>query len=144
MWGREQSTHQFARGNGDGWEREKRRQVQSRCGQKVEKKMNKLFSALAAFAAVMLVSVSAFAQTGAQAYGDNVGFMALAVAFGIGAAALGGALGQGRASSAALEGISRNPNASDKVFVPMILGLAFIESLVLFTWVLMLLLLQKF
>ncbi|MEZ0310749.1 MAG: ATP synthase F0 subunit C [Myxococcota bacterium] len=106
--------------------------------------MNKIFSALAAFAAVMMVSVSAFAQTGAQAYGDNVGFMALAVAFGIGAAALGGALGQGRASSAALEGISRNPNASDKVFVPMILGLAFIESLVLFTWVLMLLLLQKF
>jgi F-type H+-transporting ATPase subunit c len=106
--------------------------------------MNKLFSALAAFAAVMMVSVSAFAQEGAAKYGDNVGFMALAVAFGIGAAALGGALGQGRASSAALEGISRNPNASDKVFVPMILGLAFIESLVLFTWVLMLLLLQKF
>lgn len=106
--------------------------------------MTKLFSAVAAFAAVMMVSVSAFAQEGAARYGDNVGFMALAVAFGIGAAALGGALGQGRASSAALEGISRNPNASDKVFVPMILGLAFIESLVLFTWVLMLLLLQKF
>lgn len=106
--------------------------------------LNKVFGAMAAFAAVMLVSASAFAQTGAAAYGDNVGFMALAVAFGIGAAALGGAIGQGKASSAALEGISRNPNASDKVFVPMILGLAFIESLVLFTWVLMLLLLNKF
>ncbi len=106
--------------------------------------MKKLLNAFAAFAAVLLAASPAFAQTGAAAYGDNVGFMALAVAFGIGAAALGGALGQGKASSAALEGISRNPNASDKVFVPMILGLAFIESLVLFTWVLMLLLLNKF
>jgi len=106
--------------------------------------MNKIFSALAAFAAVIFVSVPAFAQSGASTYGENVGFMAIAVALGIGAAALGGAMGQGKASAAALEGISRNPNASDKVFVPMILGLAFIESLVLFTWVLMLLLLNKF
>jgi len=67
----------------------------------------------------------------------------MAVAIGIGIAAFGGAFGQSRAASAALEGISRNPNASDKVFVPMILGLAFIESLVLFTWVLMLLMLLK-
>ena len=35
-------------------------------------------------------------------------------------------------AAAALEGIARNPSASDKVFVPMILGLAFVESLVLF------------
>ena len=46
-------------------------------------------------------------------------------------------------AAAALEGISRNPNASDKVFVPMILGLAFIESLVLFTWVLMFMMVGK-
>lgn len=146
MWGRNHRARiWFVRGNGDGLgEREENAECERDAGDKVEKKMNKVFSAVAAFAAVMLVSVSAFAQTGAAAYGSNVGFMALAVAFGIGAAALGGALGQGRASSAALEGISRNPNASDKVFVPMILGLAFIESLVLFTWVLMLLLLQKF
>lgn len=106
--------------------------------------IKKIVNAFAAFAAVTLVAVPAFAQAGAAAYGENVGLMALAVAFGIGAAALGGALSQGKASAAALEGIARNPNASDKVFVPMILGLAFIESLVLFTWVLMLLLLNKF
>ena len=109
--------------------------------------LNKIVGALAAFAAVIFVAVPAFAQeahSGAQAYGGNVGYMAVAVALGIGAAALGGAFGQGKASAAALEGIARNPNASDKVFVPMILGLAFIESLVLFTWVLMLLLLNKF
>lgn len=109
------------------------------------KTLSKIFASLASFAAVMLTGVVAFAQEGGPAaYGENVGLMALATAIGIGAAALGGTLGQGRAASAALEGISRNPNASDKVFVPMILGLAFIESLVLFTWVLMFLLQGKF
>jgi F-type H+-transporting ATPase subunit a len=42
--------------------------------------------------------------------------------------------GQGRAA-AALEGIARNPNASDKLFTPMILGLALIESLVIYALV---------
>jgi F-type H+-transporting ATPase subunit c len=69
--------------------------------------------------------------------------MAAAIAIGIGLAAIGGTLSQGRVAAAALEGIARNPNAADKVFVPMILGLAFIESLVLFTWVLMFLLQGK-
>ena len=108
--------------------------------------MKKMLSALVAMVSVMAVAGVAAAQEGAAAVatGDSSrGFMAIAVAIGIGIAALGGALSQGRAASAALEGISRNPNAADKVFVPMILGLAFIESLVLFTWVLMFLLLGK-
>ena len=47
-------------------------------------------------------------------------------------AALGGGIGQGIAVNAALEGIARNPNASDKIFTPMIVGLALIESLVIY------------
>lgn len=58
-----------------------------------------------------------------------------AMAIALGLAAIGGALGQGKAISAALEGIARNPSAQDKIFTPMILGLAFIESLVIFTLV---------
>ena len=91
---------------------------------------------------ISLWASAALAAEGVARPGDG-GLMSIAVAIGIGIAALAGALGQGRAASAALEGISRNPNAADKVFVPMILGLAFIESLVLFTWVLMFLLLGK-
>jgi F-type H+-transporting ATPase subunit c len=53
---------------------------------------------------------------------------------GLGIAALGGGLGQGRAAAAALEGIGRNPEASGKIFLPWILSLVFIESLVLFTF----------
>lgn len=50
----------------------------------------------------------------------------------IGVAALGGGLGQARTAAAAIEGMARNPQAADKLQTPMILGLAFIESLVLF------------
>ncbi|KIG14586.1 ATP synthase F0 sector subunit c [Enhygromyxa salina] len=64
----------------------------------------------------------------------NMG-VAIAMALAIGLAALGGGLGQGRAAAAALEGICRNPNSSSAVFTPMLLGLAFIESLVIFALV---------
>ncbi len=84
---------------------------------------------------VTLTAAAALAQEGATggilARGDG-GMIAVAVALGIGMAALGGALGQGRTASAALEGIARNPNAADKIFTPMILGLALIESLVIY------------
>jgi F-type H+-transporting ATPase subunit c len=64
----------------------------------------------------------------------NMG-VAIAMALAIGLAALGGGLGQGRAAAAALEGICRNPQSSSAVFTPMLLGLAFIESLVIFALV---------
>lgn len=110
--------------------------------------MKKLMQGVLAMLAVLLPAAVAMAQEAGAAHaaaaaGDSKGLMALAIALGIGIAAFGGALSQSRAAAAALEGISRNPNASDKVFVPMILGLAFIESLVLFTWVLMFLMLNK-
>ena len=79
----------------------------------------------------------------AAAARPGFGLAALAIALGIGLAAFGGTMGQSRAISAALEGIARNPNSADKIFVPMILGLALIESLVLLTWVLMFQMLGK-
>lgn len=57
---------------------------------------------------------------------------AIAAGLAIAIAAFGGALAQGRAAAAALEGIARNPSASGKLFTPMILGLALIESLVIY------------
>lgn len=54
-------------------------------------------------------------------------FLAMALA------AVGGTKAQSAAASVALEGMARNPAAADKLFVPMILGLALMESLVIFT-----------
>ncbi len=84
----------------------------------------------------LLVTTAAHAQ---EAGGNALGFadrdkiIALAAGLGLGIAAFGGALGQGRAAAAALEGIARNPGASDKLFTPMIIGLALIESLVIYS-----------
>ncbi len=105
---------------------------------------NKLITTLLAFLGTSLVAGVVMAQesSGILQKGDGQ-FVAIAVAIGIGLAAFAGAFGQGRTASAALEGIARNPSAADRLFVPMILGLAFIESLVLFTWVLMFLLQDK-
>lgn len=93
--------------------------------------MKKKLLGLVSFLAVLMVSATAFAQEGANA-NDVTMWKAMAAGLAIGIAAFGGALGQGRAAAAALEGIARNPNASGKLFVPMILGLALIESLVIY------------
>ena len=100
-------------------------------------------SVFALLATFCLGLPTAWAQDTAAAAHPGFGFAAMAIALGIGLAAFGGAMGQSRAVAAALEGIARNPQAADKVFVPMILGLSFIESLVLFAWVLMFMLLGK-
>ncbi len=105
----------------------------------------KLALAAFSFAVTFLVPVLAFAQedkAGANAF-DVKAWAAAGAGLAIGLGALGGALGQGRAAAAALEGISRNPGASGRIFTPMIIGLALIESLVLLAF-LVAFLLQSF
>lgn len=84
--------------------------------------------------ALTLVSSLAFAQEGTAAASGNWA-APLAAALAIAIAAFGGAIAQGRTAAAALEGIARNPAAQGKIFVPMIIGLALIESLVLYAFV---------
>jgi len=98
--------------------------------------MKKLTLRFLAFVTPLLISASALAQDGTAEESSGSG-VALAAAFiGLGVAAFGGSMAQGRTAAAALEGIARNPSASDKLFVPMILGLALIESLVIYVLVL--------
>ena len=78
-----------------------------------------------------------------QGLANNFGLIALAAGLGIGIAALGGGIGQGRAAAAALDGIARNPGAAGQIRGPMILGLALIESLVIYALIISLLLVLK-
>jgi F-type H+-transporting ATPase subunit c len=97
------------------------------------KKLGMLFSALAG---VALLAPAAFAQGGeAAAAGGNKGLLWIAAIFGVGIAAFGCGLGQGKIGAAAQEGIARNPGAAKSMFIPMILALAFVETLVLLTFV---------
>ena len=83
--------------------------------------------------ATALFAVPAFAQeTAAAATSGAGGLVALGAGVCLAVAALGGALGQGKAAAAALDGIARNPAAAGKIQTPLILSLAFIESLVIY------------
>ena len=53
--------------------------------------------------------------------------IAAAVAIAVGA--LGPGLGLGMIGSKAMEALGRNPEASDQIFVPLILSLAFTEAI---------------
>lgn len=92
--------------------------------------MTRNVAKLATFMFVFLAPSLAFAA--AETNGSERSIYGFAMALAVGLAALGGGMGQGRAVAAALEGICRNPNSAGKVLVPMLLGLAFIESLVIF------------
>lgn len=105
--------------------------------------MNKVTSAIS-FLFASFFALPAFAQA-AEAAGSNdfYGFVALGAGLAIGVAAAGGGMGQGRAAAAALEGIARNPGAAGKLNGPMILGLALIESLVIYAFVIAIMLTLK-
>ncbi|MCK6502013.1 ATP synthase F0 subunit C [Myxococcota bacterium] len=94
---------------------------------------SKLSTVLPVLVALLMVSTPAFAQDGGADMWK--GYVGIGAGLAIGVAALGGALAQGRAAAAALEGIARNPQASGKLFTPMIIGLALIESLVIYALV---------
>lgn len=105
--------------------------------------MNKTWLRFVSFCATFVVTASAFAQDAASNENDIGSSAALAAGIAIAIAAAGCGLGQGRAAAAALEGIARNPNASDKLFTPMILGLALIESLAIYALVIAIMLIGK-
>jgi F-type H+-transporting ATPase subunit c len=95
--------------------------------------MTRNVAKIATFLFCFLVPALALAAPGAtETSGSERSIYGFAMALAVGLAALGGGMGQGRAVAAALEGICRNPNSAGKVLVPMLLGLAFIESLVIF------------
>jgi len=94
--------------------------------------MTKTIQKLPVLAALLLIAPAAFAQDGGA---SSEGYIAVGAGLAMGLAVLGGGLGQGNAAKAALEGIARNPQAAGQITTPMFAALAFIESLVIFTFV---------
>ena len=86
---------------------------------------------------VLFLAAPAFAQaTGGGGNGSlGVGLSSIAAGLGMGLAAGLCGLGQGRATASATEALARNPGARPGILLLLTLGLAFIESLSLFTLV---------
>src|ERR1044071_801870 len=97
--------------------------------------MSRFRMLLFAVIGILASSMSVFAQATAEA-GDNAAsvnkYRAIAAGIGFAIAVLGGAIGQSRIGAAACEGAARNPGAAGRIQAMMMLGLALIESLVLF------------
>lgn len=110
-----------------------------------EKRMKKLFIFIGTFFMAAMASGAAIAAEGAAAGGDGQVKAAVAIAAGVAVAlaAFGAALGQGRVGAAAMESIGRNPNAADKLFLPLVLTLALLEALALYGFVIAILLQGK-
>jgi F-type H+-transporting ATPase subunit c len=107
--------------------------------------MRKLVVYVGALFVTVLAAGVAMAAEGAAAAGDSPARVAIAISAGVAVAiaAFGAALGQGRVGAAAMESIGRNPNAADRLFLPLVLTLALLEALALYGFVIAILLQGK-
>ena len=97
------------------------------------------------FFTVYFIPAGALAAEAAAASGgeEGKGLYALAAALAITVGAVGGAIGQGMIGASAMEGLARNPQAQKNMFTSMILGLAFIESIMIYALVISIMILAK-
>jgi F-type H+-transporting ATPase subunit c len=105
---------------------------------------NKVFAGLLAVAIMTVCVMPAFAQEkekkseavqvaeAAAPVGKSASYVGLALAFGLGLAAFGGALGQSNAIGKAVDAVARQPEAGGRIQGMMIIGLALIETLVIY------------
>jgi F-type H+-transporting ATPase subunit c len=99
-------------------------------------------------AMLLLLAISAFAQEGTVAATTapattGVRWNLVSACFLLAIAAAAGAMGQSRAIAAACEGIARNPTAAGAIRTAMLIGLALIESLVIYALVIAYLTMEK-
>ena len=108
----------------------------------------KKFTVTMLLTGILVLGVSAVAMaadpTVQVAYFNTIFGVAIAAGFGLGIAAVGTGIAQGLAIKGAVEGTARNPEASGKITVTMIIGLAMIESLCIYALVVSLMLLGNF
>ncbi len=95
--------------------------------------MRKLKAGLMLSFILLVMATPAFAQEGEGAAGGGVNWVVLTAGFSMAIASAVCGLAQGRAVSAACEGLARNPAAAAHIRFAMLLGLVLIESLALYT-----------
>jgi len=96
--------------------------------------MRKLLFLFLVFA-IMLIASPVYAQALGRA--PQSWSIPIGVGLGMGLAAGLAGLGQGKVAGAVAEALARNPGARPGIQLALFIGLAFIESLVLFTFVLL-------
>ena len=107
--------------------------------------MRKLLVLLGGLFVTLTSSGVALAAAESVVAGDSQMKAAVGIAAGlaVAVAAFGAGLGQGRVGAAAMESIGRNPNAADRLFLPLVLTLALLEALALYGFVIAIILSGK-
>lgn len=92
----------------------------------------------------LMVSIPALADEAGHAVAGSVPWSTpFAVGMGMALAAAAAATAQGKIASSYMDGVSRNPGAQKLMGTQLILGLVFVETLVLFTFAVVYLLMGK-
>jgi len=91
--------------------------------------------------ATLALAAEPAAGAASAGLGSFFSYAVMAAGFGMGIAAFGTGIGQGLAVQKSVEGIARNPEASGKITVTMLIGLAMIESLAIYALVVALIIL---
>jgi F-type H+-transporting ATPase subunit c len=114
-------------------------------GGKMRKIVALMIISLAFFALLAPVAVVEAAEATEEVVSEGLlnyrSTAAIAAAIAVTIAAFGCGIGQGLATGKAVEGIARNPGAAGKVTTPLIIGLAMMESLTIYGFVIAVLLL---
>src|ERR1700688_3384552 len=120
-------------------EREAARQQdpQARKTRRIEKMLRRVGTVMTMVGMAILASpLLAMAQEAAYDGGagrvSRGGLIAIGAKIGVGIAAFGSGLGEGRMAASAMESIGRNPNSAGQIFVPMIVGLGFIGAVTVY------------
>ncbi len=98
--------------------------------------MKKAYILMGLFAILLMMTVPAFAENGVAV--DNSHWHAITAGFAMAIASAGCGIAQARATAAAVEGMARNPAAAASIRFALILALVLIESLALYTLVIIL------
>ena len=98
---------------------------------------------LLVMASPLVAMAQQVAAPGGKGVGVGLGLIGLGAGLAVAVPAMGCGIGQGRLVASAMESIGRNPNSTGQLFVPMIIGLAFVESLTLYGLVVAFFLLAK-
>jgi F-type H+-transporting ATPase subunit c len=96
--------------------------------------MKKFSMILFALLAVAFIAPAAFAQGGAAAGPESTNWVAITSGFAMAIASGFCGIAQGRAASAACEGLARNPGAAAAIRFALVLALVLIESMALYTF----------
>jgi F-type H+-transporting ATPase subunit c len=96
------------------------------------------------WASLAMAAEPAGAAGASAGLGSFFSYAVMAAGFGMGIAAFGTGIGQGLAIQKSVEGIARNPEASGKITVTMLIGLAMIESLAIYALVVALIILYAY